>query len=146
MYSKVIQSYISMSACLRVLAKLLQSCPMDHSPPGSSVHAILQTRILEWVATSSFRGSSQLRDWNHISYVSCISRWVLYHKASLIQLVHALNLDWRFISYMIIYMFQCHSPKSSHPCPLPQSPKSIFLSKTEAEYLASVQIRNLHNI
>ena len=35
----------------------------------------------------SFRGSSQLRDWNHISYVSCISRWVLYHKASLIQLV-----------------------------------------------------------
>ena len=28
----------------------------------------------------------------------------------------ALNLDWRFISYMILYMFQCHSPKSSHPC------------------------------
>ena len=35
----------------------------------------------------------------------------------------ALNLDWRFISYMILYMFQCHSPKSSHPLPLPQSPK-----------------------
>ena len=34
----------------------------------------------------------------------------------------ALNLDWRFISYMILYMFQCHSPKSS-PLPLPQSPK-----------------------
>ena len=33
------------------------------------------------------------------------------------------NLVWRFISYMIIYMFQCHSPKSSHPLPLPQSPK-----------------------
>ena len=33
------------------------------------------------------------------------------------------NLDWRFISYMILYMFQCHSPKSSHPLPLPQSPK-----------------------
>ena len=27
-----------------------------------------------------------------------------------------------FISYMILYMFQCHSPKSSHPRPLPQSP------------------------
>ena len=26
----------------------------------------------------------------------------------------ALNLDWRFVSYMILYMFQCHSPKSSH--------------------------------
>ena len=35
----------------------------------------------------------------------------------------ASNIDWRFISYMIIYMFQCHSPKSSHPLPLPQSPK-----------------------
>ena len=33
------------------------------------------------------------------------------------------NLDWRSVSYMILYMFQCHSPKSSHPLPLPQSPK-----------------------
>ena len=33
------------------------------------------------------------------------------------------NLDWRFVSCMIVYMFQCHSPKSSHPLPLPQSPK-----------------------
>ena len=33
------------------------------------------------------------------------------------------NIDWWFISYMIVYMFQCHSPKSSHPLPLPQSPK-----------------------
>ena len=31
------------------------------------------------------------------------------------------NIDWRFVSYMIVYMFQCHSPKSSHR--LPQSPK-----------------------
>ena len=34
-----------------------------------------------------------------------------------------LNIDWHFVSYMIVYMFQCHSPKSSHPLPLPQSPK-----------------------
>ena len=33
------------------------------------------------------------------------------------------NIDWWFVSYMIVYMFQCHSPKSSHPLPLPQSPK-----------------------
>ena len=48
-------------ACLH--AKLLQLCltlcsPMDCSPPGSSVHVLLQARILEWVAVSSFRGSS----------------------------------------------------------------------------------------
>ena len=34
----------------------------------------------------------------------------------------ASNLDWRLISYMILYMFQCHSPKFPHPLPLPQSP------------------------
>ena len=36
--------------------------PMGCSPPGSSVHGILQARILEWVATPSSRGSSQPRD------------------------------------------------------------------------------------
>ena len=35
----------------------------------------------------------------------------------------ASNIDRWFISYMIVYMFQCHSPKLSHPLPLPQSPK-----------------------
>ena len=34
----------------------------------------------------------------------------------------AWNLDWQLVSYMIFYMFQCHSPKSSHPLSLPQSP------------------------
>ena len=40
---------------------------------------------------------------------------------------HASNLDWRFVSYMVLYMFQCHSPKSSHPLPLPQSPKDCSI-------------------
>ena len=49
------------SACVR--AKLLQSSltlcdPMDHSPPGSSVHGILPARILEWGVVPSSRGSS----------------------------------------------------------------------------------------
>ena len=44
------------------------SCsPMDCSPPGSSVRAILQARILEWVAISFSRGSSWLRDWTWVS-------------------------------------------------------------------------------
>ena len=46
-----------------VCDKLLQSCPalcdpIDYSLPGSSVHGILQARILEWVAMFSSRGSS----------------------------------------------------------------------------------------
>ena len=52
---------------VQVHAKSLQSyltfCdPMDHSPPGFSVHGISQTRILEWVAIPFSRGSSQPRD------------------------------------------------------------------------------------
>ena len=45
--------------------------PMDCSPPGSSVHGILQARILEWVAVISSRGSSPPRDPTCISYISC---------------------------------------------------------------------------
>ena len=40
---------------------------------------------------------------------------------------HALNLDWWFVSHMILYIFQCHSPKSSHPLPLSQSPKDCSI-------------------
>ena len=34
---------------------------------------------------------------------------------------------YQIVSYMIVYMFQCHSPKSSHPLPLPQSPKDCSI-------------------
>ena len=49
--------------------------PMNYSLLGSSFHGILQARILEWVAMPSSRGSSWLRDWTHVSYVSCIGRF-----------------------------------------------------------------------
>ena len=42
-------------------------------------------------------------------------------------LYQALNLDWWNISHVIIYMFQCHSPISSHLHPLPQSPKDYSI-------------------
>ena len=41
----------------------------------------------------------------------------------------ASNLDWRLIPYMIFYVFQCHSPKSSHSLPLPQSPKDCSIHR-----------------
>ena len=47
--------------------------------------------------------------------------------SALSTLSHASNLDWRSVSHMIIYMFQYHSLKSSHPCLLPQSPKVCSL-------------------
>ena len=40
---------------------------MDCSPLGSSVHEILQARILEWIAMPFSRGSFQPKDWTHVS-------------------------------------------------------------------------------
>ena len=76
---------------------------------------------------------------------------------------HASNLDWQLISYMILYMFKCYSPKSSHPLPLPQSPKdcsihqclfcclvyrvivTIFLEKTLENPLDCKEIQPVHS-
>ena len=55
--------------CLVALPCLTLCDPMDCSPPGSSVHGVLQARILEWIAISS-GGSSPPRDRN---WVSCIA-------------------------------------------------------------------------
>ena len=80
------------------LCSVAKSCPtlwdpMDFSPPGSSVHGILQARILEWVAIFSSRGSSWPRDW---APVSCTSRPVLYHWAT-----------WEAKDLPIITLFGC---------------------------------------
>ena len=59
-----------------------QSCPtlcdpMDCSPPGSSVHEISRTRVLEWVASPFSRGSSRSRDWTWVSLFAgrCFDIW-----------------------------------------------------------------------
>ena len=44
--------------------------PMDCGPPGSSVHGILQARILEWVAIPFSRESSRPRDWTQVSRIA----------------------------------------------------------------------------
>ena len=63
--------------CMKVTSEseVAQSCstlrdPMDYSLPGSSVHGILQARILEWVAISFSRRPSQPRDGTHVSCTS----------------------------------------------------------------------------
>ena len=78
----VTSTVLTLAAC--VYPRSLQSCltlcnSMDWSSSGSLVHGILQTRILEWVAMPSPRGSSYLTDQTRVSYVSCIDRWVLYY-------------------------------------------------------------------
>ena len=50
------------------------------------------------------------------------SLWVVPVHQPQASSYRALNPDWQLVSYMILHMFQCHSPKSSHPLPLQQSP------------------------
>ena len=66
---------------MKVKVLAAQSCltlcdSMDCSPPGSSVHGIVQARILEWVAMFPSRGSSQPRDQTQISCTA--ERQILY--------------------------------------------------------------------
>ena len=78
--------------------------PKDCSLPGSSVHGILQARILEWVALPSSGGSSQPRDRTHVSYVSCIGRLVLYR-------YHHLGRPQIICSRIVIIVFICTARK-----------------------------------
>ena len=92
-----------------------QSCPtlcdpVDCSLPGSSVHGILQARLLEWIAIPFSRGSSQLRDWTWISNIAgrfftiwatgksvdSGQTWFIFHKTDpkAIFFVQALLLSW----------------------------------------------------
>ena len=68
----VLSSWVSEWSC-SVMSDTLQS--HGHSPPGSSVCGIFQARILEWVALSFPRGSSQPRDWTQVSEPSFFTIW-----------------------------------------------------------------------
>ena len=70
-----------------VVFLVTQSCPtlcdpVDCSPQGSSVHRIFQARILEWVAISCSKGSSQSRDWTFVSWVSWIAGRLFTHQGN----------------------------------------------------------------
>ena len=81
------QAEIKISECEFTQSRLTLCDPVDCSPPGSSIHGILQARILEWVAISFSRGSSQPRDWTQVSciagrYFNLWATFNLYAKAS----------------------------------------------------------------
>ena len=103
-------------SCVR--AESLQSCPTlcnptDCSLPGSSVHRILQARILEWVAISSSRGSSRPRDQTHISVSPALAGGFFTTHAT-----------WKALSPLLI-------SESSEPAPL--SPFSSLLISESSE-------------
>ena len=90
-------------------AKSLQSCLtlcnlLDCSPPGSSVHGILQARILKWVLIPFSRESSQPRDQIHVSYVS------LHWQAGSLPLLPLGRSKCKYSLHQILTFF-CTFPK-----------------------------------
>ena len=110
-------------------AESLQPCltlysPVDCSPPGSPVHAILQTRILECVAMPSSWASSWSGDWTNISHVSSIGRRVLYH---------ILSANWEALQLLLLMLSRfsrvrfCVTPETAAH----EAPPSLGFSRQE---------------
>ena len=71
---------LSCFSCVWLCSTLwMTACHVPLSILQGKNTGILQERILEWVAMSSSRGSSQPRDWTHVSYIPCIGKQILYH-------------------------------------------------------------------
>ena len=100
--------------------------PVDYSLPGSPVHGILQTRILEWVAIFFSRGPSWPRDW---TWVSCIAGrfftiWATweapYNSASVDKTSQIQLILIQFVSFS-----ECHIYIA-----LPVKPKGLVITST----------------
>ena len=118
------------------VAQCLTLCdPMDCSVPGSSVHGILQVRILEQVAISYSRGSSWLKDGARISCISCTSwagSWVSYYSAPW----KAAKDKWVTLELIAVKQFSTMPISSSLNCILYLPSKNVFCFQ--------VFFRNIH--
>ena len=133
---------------------------MNCSPPGSSVHEIFQVRILEWVAISSSRGSSQYRDETCVSGIGSqiLYHWVTWEALSwLVQLLSCVQLfatPWipphqasllhcfpEFAQTHVHWVDDAIQP--SHPLSLPSSPAlnlSQHLVSHNLNYLMEISL------
>ena len=91
---------------------------MGYSPPVSSVHGISQARMLEWVAISYSRGTSQPRDQTHVSCISWIGRQILYHCSPWEDTPPTPKQKWRGQSRILCQRFIKFPPVSTC-CPAP---------------------------
>ena len=97
--------------------------PMDCSPPSSSIHGILQARILEWVAISFSGGSSRPRDRTQVSHIAgrrfnlCATRKSLLETPTKIEkMKYQAPKPWGFVSPFLLrgnWYFQSSTPKGN---------------------------------
>ena len=92
-------------------SEVAQSCPtlcnpMDGSLPGSAVHGIFPARVLEWVAISFSRGSSQPRDWTQVSCIADrrFTVWATYPAPNGKTHTHTCTHD--FVNSLSVYLVE----------------------------------------
>ena len=98
--------------------------PRGCSPSGSSVHRILQARILKWVAMPSSRGTFRPRGRNCISKVSCFGRQALYYWCHLgsprewvaipFSTGSSQSRDWTWVSWTVGEFFKIWATREAH--------------------------------
>ena len=105
------RGHCAWSACAhaQLLSWLTLRNSMDYSPPGSFFHGILQARILNWVAISSCRGSSQTRDQTCVSsiagrFFTIWVTWELLYLEQVCQIKHRMPGTSEFWDPMM----KCH--------------------------------------
>ena len=113
---------------------------MNCSPPGSSVHEILQARILEWVAISFSKESSQPRDWTR---VACIAGrffmvWATREAPGFLEVQNALQLEAMYPSNPISPGLCSLSP----PQFLPHLRNSVSFSNTKLFHYVGLPIHS----
>ena len=117
--------------CAKLLPSYLTLCdPMDCSPPGLSVHGILQARMLEWVSMPFSRESFWPRDQTGTSDVSCIGRQILYHCSVTWGALVQINLNIWLLKVKLVAQW-CLTLCDPVDCSLPGSyVHGIFQART----------------
>ena len=100
------KQYMYICVCVLVTQMCLTFCtPMDCSPPGSSVHGILQTRILVFIAIPFSRGSFWLR---YQTWVSCIAgRFFTVCATKEALYTYTYIYSFKIFVYIFIYLYKC---------------------------------------
>ena len=84
---------------------------MDCSPPGSSVHGISHTKIQAWVAISSSKGSSQPRDWIHVSYLAGRFFTTESHRKPMYFTIYGILNEMNHNVYFVFSWHECFQAK-----------------------------------
>ena len=106
--------------------------PLDCSPPGSSVHRIIQARRLEWVSMSSSRRSSWSRDQTQVSWISCIGKQIF------LLLSHLGN------PYLVTKELFIFTKKSGLICPL--EGHTVAMSRLLDSWMPSASTKTLKKV